>query len=186
MLSPFAERLIVRETFGDIVKLMTAEELGVAWLRLGAVPDEKIAQLLDIRKQSVGERMARARERIVSEIPEMAHFFRDRTLQPGPRCDLAIPLEQGWVCSEPVALRDYHPLSPLYSPAQVAAWCGMSIAGPGASMVRRWCRAGQLPGAHKRGARWMIPEEGLEEARKAAARARWGRRRGSRAGQERL
>lgn len=181
MLSPFAEPLIMRETFGEIVDLMTAEELGVARLRLGGVPDDKIAKLLGIREQSVYERMQRARERIVSEIPEMAHFFRGRTLQPGPRCDVAIPLEQGWVCSEPAALRNYHPLSPMYTPARVAAWCGMRAGGLGAAMVRRWCRAGVLPGAHKQGGRWMIPEEGLEVARKVAARTKRRRRRRKRA-----
>lgn len=177
MLSPIAESLIMRETFSEILELMTIEELGVARLRLGGVPDEKIAQLLNIRKQSVRERMQRAKRRIVREIPEMEHFFRGRSLQPGPRCDLAVPLEQGWVCSEPVALRDYYPLRPMYSPAQVAAFCGMSSGGSGASMVRRWCRAGLLPGAHKRGSRWVIPEEGLDAAQRAVARARRGRRR---------
>ncbi len=174
MTPDLSERLFWRETLREILDLFTDREWAVAQLRLEAVPDDKIAEMLDISPHAVRLRMARAERRIVRALPEMAHFFQGRELRPSRHSYRTIPLEQGWLCSDLLALRDTHPFEPCYRASQVAAWCGMNI-----SVVRAWCRAGKLPGARKRRGQWLIPEEAVQVAREAARAAR--RRRGRRA-----
>jgi hypothetical protein len=167
MTPSLADRWYWRDTFCEILALFTVRELAVVRLRLEAVSDDEIAGMLDITRQAVRERFNRAERRIVRHLPELAYFFRDRSMQPGPRAGRALPLEQGWLCTDPVALRDYYPIKPCYSPGQVAALCEMNV-----KVVQGWCRTGRLPGAHKRGGRWLIPEEDLEVAELEARRAR--------------
>jgi len=160
MVSPHPlDRLIERETFAEMLALLTPEELVVAALRLEGLSDAQIAALLDIDRSTISHRMQQARERIAAEIPELAATLRDRQ-QPRqkPSDSDTPPLERGWICR----WAEDDPLPELgrgLAVSDVAQGCGVTPA-----TVRRWIRAGRFPHAYRvQGQRgdYRIPERDL-------------------------
>jgi hypothetical protein len=92
------EQLLLRETFAEILACMTPEELAVAALRLEGLTDHQIAALLGLEPSAISQRMIRAQERIVAELPEAAHLLGRRRLPGRPRRNSEAPLERGLVC----------------------------------------------------------------------------------------
>ena len=179
MISPHPlNRLIERETFGEMVALLTPEELVVAALRLEGLSDVQIAALLDVDRSAVSHRMQQARERIAAEIPELAATLRDRQ-QPRqkPPHDEIPPLERRWICR----WAEVDPLPELgraLTVSDVAQRYGVETA-----TVRRWIRGGRFPHAYRMPGRrreYRIPEgdlvmgDGLQrrQSRRNRAKAR--------------
>jgi transposase len=169
VISPYPlNRLIERETFGEMVALLTPEELVVAALRLEGLSDVQIAALLDVDRSTVSHRMQQARERIAAEMPEMATTLRDRQ-QPRQRsADSGMPsLERGWICrwAEDAPLPE---LGHALAVRDVARRYGVQTA-----TVRRWIRRGRFPHAYRlqgRRGEYRIPEGDLAIADRAQRR----------------
>jgi transposase len=172
------DRLIERDTFGEIVALLTPEELVVAALRLEGLSDVQIAALLDIDRSAVSHRMQQARERIAAEMPEMAATLRDRQQPRQKPADSGTPsLERGWICrwAEDDPLPE---LGRALAVRDVAQRYGVE-----AATVRRWIRRGRFPHAYRlpgqRG-EYRIPEGDLaivdraqrRQSRRSRAKAR--------------
>jgi excisionase family DNA binding protein len=156
------DRLIERETFGEMVALLTPEELVVAALRLEGLSDVQIAALLGIDRSAVSHRMQQARERIAAEMPELAGTLRDRQQPRQKPADSGTPsLERGWICR----WTEEDPLPGIgraLTVSQVAQRYGVETA-----TVRRWIRKGRFPHAYRvRGRRgeYRIPEGDLAVA----------------------
>jgi DNA-binding CsgD family transcriptional regulator len=160
MISPHPlERLIEQETFGEMVALLTPEELVVAALRLEGLSDAQIGALLDIDRSAICHRMQQARERIAAEIPELAATLRGRRqLCLKPPDSEAPPLERGWICRwvEDDPLPE---LGRALAVSDVAQGFGVTPA-----TVRRWIRAGRFPHAYRvqgQQGDYRIPERDL-------------------------
>ena len=93
------DRLLLRDTFAEILALMTPEEIAVAALRIEGLSDVQIAALLGLEHSTISRRMTRAQERIAAELPEAAHLLGRRYLPRGSRRSGDVPLEQGLVCN---------------------------------------------------------------------------------------
>ncbi len=93
------DRLVEQDTFAEMLALLEPEELVLAGLRLEGLSDSQIAALLDMDSRTVGERIERARLRIMEALPELALFLRGRQ-RPShwPMSRQSPPLEHGWLC----------------------------------------------------------------------------------------
>jgi excisionase family DNA binding protein len=172
------DRLIEREAFGEMVALLTPEELVVAALRLEGLSDVQIAALLDIDRSAVSHRMHKARERIVAEIPELAGILRDRQQPRQKPPDGGTPsLEHGWICRW-VEEDPLPEIARALTVSQVAQRYGVETA-----TVRRWIRRGRFPHAYRAQGRrgdYRIPEGDLaigdgaqrRQSRRSRAKAR--------------
>ena len=70
--------LIQSETFAEILKLLTLDELMVAVLREEGHTDAEIAERIGVTRSTVTWRMIRARRRIARELPEAARWLQGR------------------------------------------------------------------------------------------------------------
>jgi len=177
------DRLIERETFGEMLALLTPEELVLAALRLEGLSDVQIGALLDVDRSTVSHRMQQARERIAAEIPELAETLRDRQQprQKPPHSETP-SLEHGWICRW--AENDPLPeLGRALTVSDVAQRYGVERA-----TVRRWIRKGRFPHVYRvQGQRgdYRIPEGDLmigdgvqrRQSRRSRAKARTSRKR---------
>jgi DNA-directed RNA polymerase specialized sigma24 family protein len=72
------DSLLWRETFAEIVALLTKAELLVAYLRCQGLDDDEIGLWLDCRPAHVARAMARARRRIERQAPHLAWVLAGR------------------------------------------------------------------------------------------------------------
>ncbi|MGD8820365.1 MAG: helix-turn-helix domain-containing protein [Anaerolineae bacterium] len=157
------KRIVEREAFAEIVRLLRPGELGIARLRLEGVPDKIIAQMLGVSQQAVSGRMKRASRRIANQRPWLAPLLRGRQHYTVPSDNGARPLERDWVCHQPVVAdgNDLPVVDSGLSTRVVAQRLGVRQA-----TITRWCREGYFPNAYRasdgRGD-YVIPESDLEE-----------------------
>jgi DNA-directed RNA polymerase specialized sigma24 family protein len=96
---PLAE-LLQRETFADIIRLLTPEELVIAALRLEGLTDAEIGALLGVGRTAVSQQMREAQARIAAELPQAASLLADRRPRRRPEHEAVPPLQRGWLCRE--------------------------------------------------------------------------------------
>jgi hypothetical protein len=94
------QRIIERETFGEIISLLEPLDLIIAAMRLEGLGDDEIARLLGMSRTSVNSRMKRACQRISHLRPDLAPLLEGRRrrsshVTEGTRDR---PLERGWLC----------------------------------------------------------------------------------------
>ena len=70
--------LIWRETFAEIVALLTRDELEVAYLRCHGLGDDEIGLWLDCKPAEVAKCMNRARQRLERQVPHLAWVLSGR------------------------------------------------------------------------------------------------------------
>ncbi len=160
--SDLLDRLVERESFGEIVALLEPDELVVAALRLEGLSDSQIGRLLGVTRASVSYRIQAASRRIMEQQPDLAPLLRDRR-QPSQRapCQETPPLEHGWLCRRSDDEADLLPEpSADLTTQEVAQRCHVKP-----QTVRRWIRAGRFPNVHQVGLRgdYRIPEGDLVE-----------------------
>jgi hypothetical protein len=88
------EGLIWKETFAEILDLLTPEEKVVAMLRVEGLSDGEIGRLLDVDRAAVGMKMIRVRRRITQRLPHLSLFLSGRRRRGGA---VWRPLEEGWI-----------------------------------------------------------------------------------------
>jgi len=72
------EELVFRDTVREALALLTPDELLMATGRAQGMSDRMVAEMLDIEPAAVSSRLARARERIAADIPELRVFLDGR------------------------------------------------------------------------------------------------------------
>jgi DNA-directed RNA polymerase specialized sigma24 family protein len=143
------ERLVLEESFAEIVARLQPEELFLAALRLEGLSDVQIGALLDVEPEAVGRCLRRAAGRIAREQPDLAPLLRGRRQPPLDLPRGALPLGRGWLG---LALE----AGAVLTSGQAAARCGVT-----ACTVRRWIYGGRLARARQLDDRlrtYRIPE----------------------------
>lgn len=76
------EWLIRRETFVEILSLLTPLELFIAECRADGMSDSRIAARLGMSRRTISQLMIIAKRRIVWQMPEAADWIEGRKLRP--------------------------------------------------------------------------------------------------------
>ena len=124
------ERLVLRESVGEILARLRPGELVVALLRAEGMNDQEIGAMLGITPQAVSVQMVGAQERIAYLRPDLADLLLDRRMPRGPREAAAPP---------GVAMRDEAAAPPevaMQEPSVLQAGVAMrdEAAAPGTAM----------------------------------------------------
>jgi DNA-directed RNA polymerase specialized sigma24 family protein len=91
-------RLLEREIFAEIIRLLTPKELLIAALRLEGLTDTEIGALLGVGRTTVSQQMRKAQARIAAELPEAASLLADRRAKRSRTRGAGPPLQRGWLC----------------------------------------------------------------------------------------
>jgi DNA-directed RNA polymerase specialized sigma24 family protein len=70
--------VIHRETYRRIIEGLTPLELMIAWLRVTGHTDGEIAEYLHMDRAAICMRMARAQQRLASQLPSAAYLLEGR------------------------------------------------------------------------------------------------------------
>jgi excisionase family DNA binding protein len=133
--NPLLDELCSRDTVAEILDLLDPIDTLIALMRAQGLGDAQIGAELGISKQSVWERMAAARQRLLDALPEL------RVVLDGRRHSGLDPAG--------------HPAPPLTVTALARRLDVSRLT------VLDWIRAGHLPGAYRQGNRWLIPRSAL-------------------------
>ena len=94
------DRLIQRELVMRILQRLTPQERAIAHLRLQGLSDAEIGQQLGLKRISITQRMARAQQRTIDQLPSAAYLLEGRKHQTSRR-QPAGPRQQHSLCAWP-------------------------------------------------------------------------------------